>query len=142
MTDANVCSFTGRLARDPYFKESPTFKLAKFTIASEHGFGQKKKTEWIQCTVWGKSAEIAANMLGKGTAVFVSGELGLEEYEDKDHNKKVNLALNCSTWQILPNQKKKDEGGGADAFGDATPKAERGDADDKQAEFDTGDIAF
>lgn len=142
MTDINISSFSGRLARDPYFKDGESYKLCKFTIASEHGYKDKKRTEWVQATIWGKQADVAANMLVKGMYVFISGELSLEEYTSKDGNKKAQLALSCNSWQILPNQKKKDEGGGADAFGDATPKAERGDADDKQAEFDTGDIAF
>ena len=53
----NTCTFVGRLPRDAQLKDVGVNKVCNFSIASDVGFGDKKKTLWIECAMWGKRGE-------------------------------------------------------------------------------------
>jgi single-strand DNA-binding protein len=93
---SNVFSFTGTLGRDAERKNISGFTLLEFAVANNIGYGDKQKTLWVRCQVWGKRAEGAlGDYLLKGTKVFVSGELDLNEYQGKDGTNKSTLTLNA-----------------------------------------------
>jgi len=94
----NVYNFTGRLARDC---ESRTTQggmaICSFSVAVDYGFGDKKGTNWIRCSLFGKRAEGGLpQYLVKGAQVAVSGELRIGEYVDKDGIKRTSIDLNVN----------------------------------------------
>ena len=87
--DINTVILTGRLGSDIELRYTPSgIAVADVNLAVESGFGDKKKTNWIGLTIWNKSAEAAANYLGKGRKIAVSGRLDQEEWDDKETGKK------------------------------------------------------
>ena len=57
----------GRLVRDPNVKYTQGGKaVARFTLAIDDGWGEKKKTYFIPVTCWEKLAEACGNNLVKG----------------------------------------------------------------------------
>ena len=90
----NSCNFEGRLARDAELKDVGDNKVSNFTIASDIGFGERKKTLWLECAVWGKRAESLNDTLKKGQQLFLSGEFSTREYTDKEGQNKTSLCLN------------------------------------------------
>ena len=56
-----------------------------FSVGVDDGYGDKKRTIWFDCSVWGKRGEKLADMLAKGTKVSVSGDLGTREHEGKTY---------------------------------------------------------
>lgn len=109
---SNVFSCTGTVARDAevrYLQSGAA--ILTVTIANNVGFGDKQKTNWVRCNVWGKRAEgQLVNFLKKGQQVFVSGELTLNEYQANDGTTKSNLELNATIIELVG---KKSEGGQA-----------------------------
>lgn len=98
---SNVFSFTGTLGRDAERKHISGFTLLEFAVANNIGYGDKQKTLWVRCQVWGKRAEGAlGDYLTKGTKVFVSGELDLNEYQGKDGTNKSTLTLNANIVEL------------------------------------------
>lgn len=85
----NSCNFTGRLPRDAELKEVGENKVCNFTVASDVGYGDNKKTLWIECAIWGKKGEALNGYLKKGQQVFIDGELSSREYEKDGVNKTV-----------------------------------------------------
>ncbi len=67
----NTINLVGRLGNDPEVKENRT----TFSIATNDGFGEKKKTNWHNCVVFGKLAEIVNNYAKKGDNIAVQGSL-------------------------------------------------------------------
>jgi single-strand DNA-binding protein len=65
------------------------------------GYGDKRKTTWINCSLIGKRAESLAPMLLKGTQVGVNGEISLNEYIAKDGTNKSSIELNVSNVTLL-----------------------------------------
>ena len=73
----------GRLTKDPqisYITDNQKC-VAKFTIAIDDGWGEKKKTNFIPVTVFGKKAESCERFLTKGKLVGVQGKIQTGSYE-------------------------------------------------------------
>ena len=55
----NVYMVVGRLARDPEVRTtSKGTVIAKLSIPTDDGWGERKKTTWHKVTVFGKAAEL------------------------------------------------------------------------------------
>lgn len=81
----NVYTFSGNLGRDAEVKTIGAGTVCNFAVAVKSGFGDKEKTEWISCAMWGKRAEGGLpQYLKKGQTVVVSGELSTREYQNSD----------------------------------------------------------
>lgn len=80
----NTINLVGRLGQDPELKTSKSgTSFVKFSIATNDGFGDNKKTNWHNCTAFGKSAEIIAKYVKKGNEIAVSGSIDYNKHEDK-----------------------------------------------------------
>lgn len=80
---ANAVFLIGRLTKDPqisYITESQMC-VAKFTMAIDDGWGEKKRTNFIPVTVFGKKAESCERFLTKGRLVGVQGKIQTGSYE-------------------------------------------------------------
>lgn len=84
----NVLHITGRLTRDWELKYSPSgMAYAKSGIARN---GRKKDdpTSFFNLTVFGKTAEFAAQDTRKGSLIYVAGAIDVSDYTDREGNKK------------------------------------------------------
>ena len=72
----NSCTFAGRLAADAEIKQSRSgTEICSFRVASDCGWGDNKKTHWINCAIFGERGTKLAPYLRKGDPVTVVGEL-------------------------------------------------------------------
>jgi single-strand DNA-binding protein len=71
----------------------------KYTTKS----GEKREDVlFLECTLWGKTAEIAGEYLSKGKPVLFSGKLKQESWDDKTTGqKRSKIVLNVDTMQFL-----------------------------------------
>lgn len=49
---------------------------------------RKEETTFVDVTLWGRTAEIAGEYLGKGRPVMIEGRLQLDQWEDKETGQK------------------------------------------------------
>lgn len=56
-----------------------------FSAAIDSGFGENKKTIWLDCSIWGERGEKLAPYLVKGSKHLIQGELGTREHEGKTY---------------------------------------------------------
>lgn len=77
---SNTITFHGRLTKDAWTGATSTGKaMARFTVASDVGFGDNKHTNYFDVLLIGKRAEGGlVQYLVKGTGVYVSGEIKIE----------------------------------------------------------------
>lgn len=82
----NLFTFTGNLGKDAEVKYTPSGSaICEFSVAVKSGYGDKVKTNWVRCALFGKRAEGGLPpYLVKGTQVAVSGELELQEWENQN----------------------------------------------------------
>lgn len=79
----NNWNFTGNLGNPAEVKVLPTgTTVCEFSVAVKSGYGDKEKTNWAKCTLFGKKAEgRLPEFLQKGTQVAISGELELQKWD-------------------------------------------------------------
>jgi single stranded DNA-binding protein (ssb) len=82
----NFCHFSGRLVADAETRYTGTgTPITNFRIAVDSGYGEHKRTDFINCVLWKK--EQLAPHLTKGKPVIVTGEYQGREYEDRSGGK-------------------------------------------------------
>lgn len=82
----NVLSLTGNLGRDAEVRTAGSSTVCGFSVAMAAGYGDKKQTIWVDCSIWGKQAEGSLpSYLKKGQQVAVSGELSTREHDGKTY---------------------------------------------------------
>ena len=82
----NNWNFTGNLGNPAEVKVLPSGNtVCEFSVAVKSGYGDKEKTNWVRCAMFGKKAEgQLPSYLQKGTQVAISGELELQEWEGQN----------------------------------------------------------
>ena len=82
----NLFTFTGNLGNPAEVKALPSGStVCEFSVAVKSGYGDKEKTNWVRCAMFGKKAEgQLPSYLQKGTQVAISGELELQEWEGQN----------------------------------------------------------
>ena len=83
----NSVNIIGRVCNDVELRYTPSqMAVAKFNIAVDDGYGEKKKTYFIPVTVFGKQAENCEKFVSKGNRIGVTGKIVTGSYE-KDGRK-------------------------------------------------------
>jgi single-strand DNA-binding protein len=79
----NSVVIAGHLGQDVVLKAAGSKTVANFSIAINKGFGENKSTIWMNVVAWGGLADIAAQNLGKGTYVTITGRLDVRKFTNK-----------------------------------------------------------
>ena len=109
----NVWTFTGRLGADGELRTTQSGeKVLGFRVANDVGFGERKTTQWVDCSIWGRRAEALAPHLTKGKQVVVSGEVTLREYEKRDGTRGAGLSVRVNEIDFTGGAREGGEGGG------------------------------
>lgn len=101
MSNYHQILIVGNLVRDMevrYSKEG--LAIAKSALALTSGFGERKKTLFLNFTLWGKQAEAAGNMK-KGDPILVQGQLQENAWKDKDGVEKKSVEVNAQSFQFM-----------------------------------------
>jgi len=103
-------SATGNIGRDVETRAIPSGStVATFPLAITTGFGERQKTMWVRCNLWGNRATGGLiQYLVKGQAVAVSGELTENAFTGNDGIEKKSLELNVNSIDLIGGKK---EGG-------------------------------
>lgn len=126
----NRVLIAGNLTRDPQVRFLANEQaVANFGIAVNRRFkgadGQmKEEVTFVDVEAWGRTAELVGQYLTKGRACFVEGRLKLDNWEDKDGQKRSKLKVVAENVQFLDSSRR--EGGPGPA---ASGGHETGDAD-------------
>jgi len=88
---SGYCNVTvvGNLGKDPEIRATSSGKrVASFSVAVDQGFGDSKRTEWVNIICWEKLAELAEKYLKKGKTIALSGTLQTSSWDDKTTGQK------------------------------------------------------
>lgn len=105
----NNVSLVGRCVRDPEVRYSGELAVAKFSLAIDDGYGEKKKTNYPSVVCFGKTAEFLEKNVRKGKLLAVSGKIQTGSYEKSDGTKVYTTEVAADRVQLLEwDDKKKD----------------------------------
>lgn len=96
----------GRLGKNSELRTTQSGKsVLGFSVAVDTGFGDSKKTVWIECALWGERGEKLAQYLTKGASVTIIGEGGLRTWES---NGKSGASVTCNVRELTLQGGKRD----------------------------------
>ena len=80
----NVVNLVGRVGGDPDVKyfESGSVRC-NLTLAVNRRSRNNDQPDWFNLELWGKTAEVAANYVRKGSLIGVQGALKIETWSDR-----------------------------------------------------------
>lgn len=100
----------GRITKDIELRTTSNNKsLSQFTIAINEGYGEEQRTNYIDCTVWGKQAENMSKYCSKGSLIAIEGRLQTGSYEDKEGTKRKTTKVVAESIQFLGNKKEENK---------------------------------
>ena len=117
MASFNKIMLMGNLTDDVELKTLPSgTHVADFAIASSRKFKrqdgeQGEETLYVDCSAFGRTGEVIAQYLSKGSPIFVEGRLRLDKWESPDGGKRSKHIMVVERFEFL--------GGGGDAGGGA-----------------------
>ena len=119
MASINSITISGRAGADPEirYQENGT-QVANLRIAVDQ-FGRDRKPMWLSVKIWGRSAQVAADYVRKGSQVGISGRLEEETWTDRQSGQERSKpVVNCSQLTLLGSPKdQQGQGQQADAGG-------------------------
>ena len=140
---------TGNLTRDPELRTTPngssvcSFSVAVNRIYRDSNGEQKEDVSFIDCSAWGKLAEMISQYAKKGSGVLVSGRLDQRSWEDKNGGgKRSRVEIVVEDFNFVGNR---DGGSSAGNYGASTPTdAPAADIPDDipDGEIDLSDVPF
>lgn len=85
----NKCIITGNLGKEPSTKYTQSGKaVCTFSVGVSSGWGDNKRTDWINVVAWDKRAETCGKCLTKGSKVLVEGRIQTRSYDANDGSKR------------------------------------------------------
>ncbi|TWI04848.1 single-strand DNA-binding protein [Luteimonas cucumeris] len=82
----NNCTFIGRVGKDAATRFTQGGDpVTGWSLAVDSGYGDKKQTLWLDCSLWGKRGEKVAEYITKGSQLGATGELGTREHDGKTY---------------------------------------------------------
>jgi len=91
----------GNIGKDPELKTVGQNQVASFSLAARTG---KDETTWLNCAVWGKRAQTAAEYLRKGAKITIAGQGKLNSYTAQDGSERQSLNVNVTDFTLPARQ--------------------------------------
>lgn len=104
----NRVQLIGHVGKDPEVRTTTNSKVASFSLATTERYKDKENTQWHNCIVWAKLADVVEQYVKKGQLLYVEGRIEYRSYDDKDGNKKYITDIVVSTLQMLGGKKSDD----------------------------------
>lgn len=105
----NLAIITGRTTKDFESYQSKTGTvIAKSTIAVDSGFGDNKRTDFINITAFGKTAEFCNQYVNKGDLIEVRGHIVTGSYAKQDGTRVYTTDVNVDEIKKLQNKVKEE----------------------------------
>jgi single-strand DNA-binding protein len=119
MPSFNRVTLIGNLTRDPETRDLPSgTTLCEFGLATTRhyktaGGDDREETCFIDCTAFGKQAEVLSQYVTKGRPLFVEGRLKYDQWDDKNGaGKRSKISVIVENFQFLGGRDENGGGGG------------------------------
>ena len=106
-----LCKATliGNVGRDPDMRYTQAGKpVVNFSVACNRvgppptdGGERREETEWFTVVCFGRLAEVASNLVSKGSKVFVEGRIQTRSYEARDGQTRFVVEVVANELQML-----------------------------------------
>ena len=138
MASFNKVFLMGNLTRDPQLRYLPNSQTAvvEFGIASNRRYKtssgeDREEVLFMDCTAWGRQAEVINQYCTKGKPIFIEGHLKLDTWEDKNGGgKRSKVGVVVENFQFLGGRDENQGGGSAPGGGGSYARGGRSGGDE------------
>jgi single-strand DNA-binding protein len=131
MASVNKVIIIGNLGRDPETRYMPdgtaitNVNLATTEVWKDKASGERREaTEWHRVVFFGRTAEVAAQYLKKGSQIFVEGRLQTRKWQDKDGVERYTTEIRADEMKMLGGRREGEPSGrDDDSWGRSAPPA-------------------
>lgn len=103
MASYNMFILMGNLCADPELKVFGETTVCRFRVAANRKWGDKEETLFIDCTAFGRTAELINEKHRKGQPIHIDGRLVTDEWDDRDTGKRRSkIVMLVNSMQFLP----------------------------------------
>ncbi len=103
----NRVNIIGRLVKNVESRTTINNEMvSSFTIAVNEGYGEKQRTNYIDCVAFKNLAENISNYCEKGSLVAIEGKLNTSIYETQDGSKRKSVNVIVEKAMFLDSKKK------------------------------------
>lgn len=109
--DIMVVAGSARLTSDPLVNDAGNFMRMRlaFTSRTRGDDGWEDKSNFITAVMFGERAAKLAEFIGKGSMVFIQGELEMDTWEDNDGNERNDMRIIIRELVLPPRARQDDE---------------------------------
>lgn len=139
----NQVIIVGTLTRDIELKYTQSgTAVCEVTLAINRAYKdannqKQEETTFVDVTVWGRTAEVMNEYLGKGSSCLIDGRLTLDQWEDKETGqKRSKLKVTANSMQMLGGGNGSQQGGHGRPAGQQQQQRGQGRDTSQQAYFD------
>jgi single-strand DNA-binding protein len=122
---SNNISFIGRIGNDPELKQVGQNDILELNVANNVGFGDRRSTNWFRCSIWGKRAVSLQPHLSKGKEVFVTGQLTLREYTNRDGEKRISADIKVGEIEFVGGNREQSQASSSEYSNSSAPANSR-----------------
>jgi len=99
----NKVILKGNLTRDPQIKYLPSqMAVAEFGLATNRRYKDKEEVTFVDCTAFGKQAEIINKHCQKGKQLLIDGRLKFDSWDDKNGGgKRTKLSVVVENFEFI-----------------------------------------
>jgi len=125
----NKVILIGRLGKDPELRTLESgASVANFSLATNEKYKDRngeyqERTEWHNCTAWGKRAEVIEKYVQKGQHLIVEGKINTDKWTDSDGNERRSTKIVVTNFEFI---------GGASANGSTVSSEKNSYVDDTE----------
>jgi len=107
MAYLNKVMIIGNVGQEPKIfnfqngKRKASFSVAVTKRYRDSNEEQKEQTTWVNCSVFGGLTDVVEDYVGKGSQLYVEGELSVNNFTDQQGNKKTITEVRVTSLQML-----------------------------------------
>ena len=107
----NKLILIGNVGKEPEIKQFDGGKVARFSLATSEKFKdrqgqQQEKTQWHNCVIWGKLADVCESYVHKGSKLYIEGKVEYRKYTAQDGADKYVTEVIVRNFQMLDSKQK------------------------------------
>lgn len=109
--DLNRATIIGRVTRDPEMRTTPsgqtvtTLSVATNRAWTDNAGVKQERSEFHNCVLWGKLAEIASQYVTKGRRVYIEGRIETRDWTGQDGVKRYRTEIVAENMIMLDGPK-------------------------------------
>lgn len=121
----NKAILVGNVGADPKVKTIPNGSVAQLTLATtergytlQNGTQVPDRTEWHNCIAWGKTADVVAKYVHRGSKLYIEGKIKTRPYEDGQGRKCYVTEIHVDVMELLDPKPSNNSNNGQPGNGD------------------------